>query len=116
MRVFVGIQMRRLQPGIENATDLAEQFFIDADLAESYPAHEQGHGSRKRGIAYQYQMSSDIERRMRASQAHGVVESGAGSHQSCRGQDALAVSLDDALVDVARKAEVVGVDDEFSHV
>ena len=41
-----------------------------------------------------------------------VVEGVAVGHQGGGGEDAVAVGFDDALIDVRREAEIVGVDDE----
>ena len=41
-----------------------------------------------------------------------MLERLAVRHQSGGGQNAVAVRFDDAFVDIARKAEIVGVDDQ----
>ena len=37
-------------------------------------------------------------------------------HQSCGGQDAIAVRFDDPFIHVAREAEIIGVDDQPDHI
>ena len=70
----------------------------------------------KRRLAHQNQMDADIERRILARQADGIVKRRAGSHQRGGGEDAFAVRLDNSLIHVAREAEVVGVNHQFAHV
>jgi len=103
------IEVRGPEPGVKNAADLAQQFFMDADAAEGQGAHELSHGSRKRRLTHQNQMNADIERGILASEAHSVVEGRAGRHQRGSGEDAFAMGLDNTLVDVVRETEIVGV-------
>ena len=53
--------------------------------------------------------ASDVERRMFASQADCIVESIAVRHQRGGGEDAVAVRLHNAFVDVGRETEIVRV-------
>ena len=50
--------------------------------------------------------------RILARQRDRVIEGGAGGHQRGGGENALAMRVDDAVVDVAREAEIVGVRDQ----
>ena len=72
--MLVRVQVRGLKAGVENAADLRGQFVVDANAAESDGAHELGDGRRKRRLAHQHQMDTDIERRIFPRQAHGIVE------------------------------------------
>ena len=61
-------------------------------------------------------MDADIERRVFARQAYGVVKRGAGGHERGGSKDAVAVRFDNSSIHVAREAEVVGVNHQFAHV
>ena len=116
MRVLVGIEMRGIQTGVEDAPHLRAQFFINANAAEQHRAHKLSHGDGKWRLADQDQVNANIERRVFASQTYGVVKRGAGGHERSRGEDAVAVGFDNSSIHVAREAEVVGVNHQFAHV
>jgi hypothetical protein len=116
MRVLVCIEVRGPEPGIENPTDLAQQFIVYVDAAESDRSRELGHGSRKGRLTDEYKVNTDIECRILASKAHRVVESRAGRHERSGGKNAFAMGLDDTLVDVARETEIVSVNHQPAHV
>src|SRR5580693_7901628 len=59
-------------------------------------------------------MNADIELGILARQFHGVVEGGASGHDGGSSENPVAVSLDDAFVDVASEAEIVGVGNQQS--
>ena len=109
--MFVGVQMRWGQAGVDNPLDLSRQLSIDINLAERHGADELRDGPGKSGCPYQDQVTADIERGSFAGQSYGVVKSVAGSHQRGGGQNAVAMRLDNAGVDVPSEAEVIGVDD-----
>ena len=48
-----------------------------------------------------------------AGESDGMFERSAGSHQRCGGEYSFAARMHDALIDVAREAEIVGVDDQL---
>src|SRR5439155_7647494 len=65
-----------------------------------------------RMAADQAQLQPHAQSRTLAGQGHGFFEGRLVDHQAGAGQDALAVGVDDGLVDGGGAAEVVGVDDE----
>ena len=58
-------------------------------------------------------MNADIQAGTLARQLDRVLESGAGSHQRGGREYTFPARMHDALIDVAREAEVVGVDDQL---
>jgi hypothetical protein len=54
-------------------------------------------------------VTADIERRVLARQPHGIVKRGAVGHQSRGGENAVAMGLDNTLIDVPRESKIVGV-------
>src|SRR5579862_2577087 len=115
MRVLVRIEMRRLQPGIQNAADLRFELLINANLPQRDGPHQAGYGFRQTRRSDQHQMASDVQSRILTRQAHGIVERSPGGHQRGRSQNAFAMRLNDSKVDVASEAEIVGVDDKTLH-
>ncbi len=112
----MGIEMRWLQAGVENAPHLRSQFVINANAAEEHRAPELRHGDGKWRFADQHQMDADIERGDSPAPERTARQSRAGGHQRGGGEDTAAVRFDDSLIHVAREAEVVGVNHQFAHV
>jgi len=55
-------------------------------------------------------VTPDIERWMGVRPSYGVLERAAIRHQRGRRQNPVLVCFDDALIDIAGEAEVIGVD------
>src|SRR5579862_55254 len=104
--------MRGLNTGIQHLSHLPREFVVNLDPAERDCLDQ----PRNRGwialTADQNEMNADVEFGILTRQRDRVLESGAGSHQGRGSQNALAAGMHNALVNVARKAEVVGVDNE----
>ena len=70
--------------------------------------------SRYQGASLdQHQMAAHVERWGRIRETHGILKGIAIRHQSSRGKDAINVRVNDALIYIARKPEVVGIDNEL---
>jgi len=111
MRVLVGIQVSRHKAGIEDTSDLLDQLIVNPNLPQRDGANQLRNRRRKSWRSHQHQMAADIERRRFLSQADRVVERVSSGHQRCRRQDSEAMRIYDSGIDVAREAEVVGIDD-----
>src|SRR5579864_9074747 len=57
-------------------------------------------------------MDSDVQVGVLARQRYCMIERWAGGHKRSRGQDPVPVRVHDTFVDVACKAEIIGVRDE----
>ncbi len=116
VRVFMRVEVRGLKAGIDDAPHLRVQFPFNRKLAPRQREQQVFHVARvgaagdQRFPAHQHEVTSDVERRRGLSQFHRVIESRAVGHQRGGGQNAVAVCLYDALVDVAGEAEVIRVD------
>ena len=60
----------------------------------------------------EHQVQADAERRQAARASDGVADCNAAHHQTRGRQDALRVREFDGLIDLGRRAEIVGRDDE----
>ena len=102
-------------PAAGDPPHLRRQFLVRPDVAPRQRAQQLRHGERKRfagdqrAPADQHQVAADIERRRFARQPHGVFKGFAVGHQRGGGQNAAAVRFHDALVDVRRETEIVGI-------
>ncbi len=94
---------------------LRDQLVEDFDAPGRQGARQFEDGSRKRGSAHQYQVAAHVQRRILPRELHGVFEGLTGGHQSGRRQNSTAVRLDDPLIHIARKAEVIGIDHQALH-
>src|ERR1700719_3363557 len=110
MSVFVGIQMSGPDACIHNLPDLARELIVDLDSPQR--CHQTRYRCRIPLAPHQDQMDADVQLRIFARQRDGVVERRAGRHQCGRGENSLPMRVHNALVDIARKAEVIGVRDE----
>ena len=114
MRVLVRVDVTGLDACVDDLAHLRMQMAIRRELAEHDRSHQLRDGARKRWIADQHAVHADIKRRSFLRQAYGMIESRGRSHQRGRGEDALAMRADDALVHIGSEAEVVGVNDQFA--
>ena len=115
MRVLVRVEVRRLEPRVQHALHLCRQLLINANSPERHGAHQLRDRHWKWRFADQYQVHSDIERWIFARQPHRIVKGGSGTHDGGRGENALAMRLDDALVHVTRETEIIGIDNQLPH-
>src|SRR6266700_1412596 len=131
MQVQVPIDVVQRQAGMPELlklrADFGPQLFAEFPL-EKIPAadarravaefassvDQAGNCFRRQGrmAAEQGQVQPHAQSRMLAGQGDGLFEGRLVNHQAGAGQDAVAVGVDDGLVDGGRAAEVVGVDDE----
>ena len=65
--------------------------------------------------AQQREMQADTEARIVPRNGDSFVQPGLIHHQAGSGQNALAMSADDSMVDRSGAAEIVGIDDEAGH-
>ncbi len=61
---------------------------------------------------HQDQMAADIERWCFLRQTECIFKCVAVGHQGCRSENTLTMRMNDSGVDIAREAEIVGVDDQ----
>ena len=70
-------------------------------------------GGREGGAtAQEGNMQSHPETGVRPSQSHGFRQARFVDHEARRGQDAVAMRLDDGLIDGRRPPEIVGIDNQ----
>ena len=113
VRVLVRVQMCWLEPSIQHSPDLTGQFVIDSDSAEGDRLNQPGNRRRIAFRANQNEMNADIQTGILARQLYRVLESSASSHQRGGRKYAFPARMHDTLIDVAREAKVVGVDDQL---
>jgi hypothetical protein len=116
----VRVKVRGLEAGFQHPRHLQVELTSDVQRAEGDCPCEclRRFGQRlaqtaERPRADQRKVDADVQRRrMILGQDDGVMKLASHRHESSSGDDAVAMRLDNALVDVASEAEVVGVDDQ----
>ena len=58
-------------------------------------------------------MNADVQLRSLPSELDGMIKRGSRCHQGCGGEDSVPARIHDAFVNVAREAEIIGVDDQL---
>ena len=115
MSVLVGVEMGGLDAGGEDPFNLTAEFRVGIDLAAEERGDELANRGGLTGAADEDAMDADVEGRIRVSEFDGMFKRVAVGHQGSGGEDSVAMSVNDAVVDIASEAEVIGVDDERSH-
>ena len=112
VRVLMSIQMSRLNACIQDLAHLPAKLIINLHASQRDCRRQMRNAGRETFGADQHQMDADIQFRILARQRNGVLKGRSRGHQSCGREDALAMRVNDAFIDIAREPEVVGVGDE----
>ena len=100
-------------PALLHLAHLRGQLVVDADAAPGDLPNQLRDGRREsRRCPPEPDARPTSSFGFSTRQLHGVIERRAGCHQRGGGEDAVPMSVNDAFVDVARVAEVVGVRDQ----
>jgi hypothetical protein len=117
--MFVSVKMAWLNARAENLSDLRGQFLIYIQITPDERLNQPGDARGKPALRiqnaaalHQNEMTADIERRRFMRQRDRMFECAAVRHERCCRENAVAVSFDNAFIDIACKAEIVCIDDE----
>ena len=115
--VFMRIKMSWGDPGRKNAFDLSPQFGVNVQMSANqcgdHTARRLGKGAsgEQRSTLHEHEMTPDVEGRCFTREANGILECISVGHEGGGREDPLAMRLNNTRVNVAREAEIIGVDD-----